>query len=112
MNAIEKSLFAAGYVRSVNNTLPLPCVTPGESPIWYPNGPGLPCPPQGVEVQACHDRIRLFRRQFFGLPYDRRSFWDTVTVAVVEDAQGLIAWCVEHGRISEGGAPAYSAGGD
>lgn len=112
MNTIERGLAEVGYVRSPNNTLALPCVTPGESPIWYPNGPGIPCPPQGVEVQACHDRIRLFRRKFFGAAYTRRSHWDTVTVAVVEDAPDLIAWCVEHGRVSEGGAPAYSAGED
>jgi len=115
-DVMECEMFAAGYVRSPNNIHALPTVhhderdeLAGVSPEFYPGGPGVPCPANGLSVQVCADRIRVFRTQFFGTPYSRASFVDTVTVAVFASVADFLAWCP---CVSEPGAPAYSNGGD
>ena len=91
MNAMEKELNARGFARSPNNPHGLvSCADCRSSPVWYSvTGRVLPL---DVECQVCSDRIRLFRLQFFGEQYSKRSFWDTVTIAVFADVAEFMAW--------------------
>ncbi len=89
LNELEAAILAAGYVRDPNSALG-----------WYTGGPFVPCFPSNLSVEVHHDRIRVFRKVFFGESYSRRSFWDTVTVAVFDSVESFIAACPER---SQGG---------
>lgn len=84
---LRQEMVAAGYVISPNNIHALPGV------LMYPDGRGRFAVPEGHEVQVLHDRIRVFRTQFFGEHYSRKSYWDTITVAVFESVPDFRAWC-------------------
>lgn len=105
---LECELFEAGWRRSPNNIHSLPSVhwrtddpLRGASPVWYPGASGMPHTPDWTEVQVCSDRIRVFRTEFFGESYLRRSFVDTVTVAVFADVPDFLAYCGNSGRVAE-----------
>lgn len=89
LNELEAAILAAHYTRDPNSRLG-----------WYANGPGVPCFPSNLEVEVHHDRIRVFRKVLFGEAYTRRTFWDTVTVAVFVTVEEFIAACPTK---SEGG---------
>lgn len=76
--------------------------------IMCPTGPGLPWVPPMHEVQVTTDRIRIFTLQFFGEPYTKASWWDTITVAVFGTVDDFLIWCTREGRLSEPGLPAFS----
>lgn len=97
---LHRELFAAGYVQSPNNIYHL------AGSIWYAGAGGIPQPAKMQEVQVDIDRIRVFSTKFFGEPYTRTSFWDTVTVAVFADVPSFLAWCEENGELSLPGLPA------
>jgi hypothetical protein len=107
---LERDMAAIGYVRSPNNIYALPSVhwrdddpLKGLSPEWYAGQGGLPSVKSGQVVQVCHDRIRIFVPKWFGAVNSKRSYWDTVTVAVFDNAPDFIAWCNECGQLSEPG---------
>lgn len=118
LHEIEAKMFALGWVRSPNNCLSLPSIHWQEndpdrdaSPVWYPGCGGIPCPIKG-EVQVKLDRIRVFETKLFGEPYTRCTHHDHVTLAVFDSVESFVEHCKTAGRLSEPGAPAYSAGGD
>src|SRR5262245_20278353 len=86
LNQFESKLFAAGWVKSPNNIYGL------QGSTWYRSGPGVKILPYPQEPQVLHDRIRVFTTKFFGTHYTRRSFTDTVTVAVFDDVEAFLAW--------------------
>lgn len=107
-DTLECELFAAGWRRSPNNIHSLPSVhwhtddpLKGASPIWYPGWSGMANVPEGTEAQVCSDRIRIFSSQFFGEPHSKRSFNDTITLAVFDNTRDFLAYCAESGCVSE-----------
>ncbi len=115
-DTLECELFAAGWRRSPNNINALASIhwmsddpLRGESPIWYPGHDGQADTPEGTETQVCSDRIRVFRYQHFGEHYSKRSFGDTVTVAVFDNTRDFLAYCAESGRVARS-LPAYAWG--
>ena len=106
MTAFKQELLAAGWVKSPNNIHSLPEIEKGGgSPVWYPGIVCMPCPNPGEDVQVCDDRLRVFKLEFFGVSYSKRSFLDTVTVAVFVTVAELLAYCKSTGhRVIVGGA--------
>ena len=97
---LESQIHAAGYVRCAN--------VDGR---WYTGASGIPSVPDYAHnVMVTDDRIRVYVERFFGEPYTRRSWRDTVTVAVFETVPAFLDWCREHGRPSEPGQSAFSQG--
>ena len=76
--------------------------------IMHPTAPGQPWVPPRHEVQVLDDRIRVFTTQFFGIPYTRASYLDTVTVQVFATIADFLNWCRTCGTPSEPGQPAFS----
>lgn len=105
-NELVTSMVKAGYVVSPNNIHGLPGC------LMYAGGPGIWTVNDDLEIQVKHDRIRVFRTQFFGERYSPRSFHDTVTVAVFLAVEELLEWCAQNGKISEPGIAAYPGNWD
>lgn len=94
---MRSELIKVGFCVSPNNIHALPgCLV-------YASGPGVWTVPNFQEIQVLEDRIRVFRPSFFGDQYSKRSYWDTVTVAVFDNVPDFMAWCQEHGKVSEPG---------
>ena len=86
LNAIEQAFNDAGWYR-------------GSEPLeWYAGSAGMMNPKMGIKVQVHSDRIRLYKSQFFGEQYSKRSFWDTVTVAVFDNFQAFSDYCQTEGE--------------
>jgi hypothetical protein len=91
LNRLERELFAAHWVKSPNNIHSLP------GSLWYASGPNIKAMPTDLEALVQRDRIRIFRMKFFGEPYTRRSFWDTITVEVFDNVTDFLAWVEKNG---------------
>ena len=96
LNALERDLCEAGYVRNPNNIYGL------SGSMWYPGSGGIPCPPQGQQVQVT-TIIRVFEPVLVGEPYKRGSYYDCRTVATYPDVTSFLDDCCQHGRLSEEG---------
>lgn len=95
-----------GYVVSPNNIFGLPGV------LMYANGQGLWTVPDFMEIQVLNDRIRVFKTQRFGECYTRKTYLDTITVAVFDRVEDFFSWCETHGKRSEPALPAFAQGMD
>lgn len=103
---LAEQMRECGYCVSPNNIHGL------QGKLYYAAGPGLAEPVSGQEIQVTEDRIRVFKAVFFGEQYSRRSFWDTVTVAIFLTAEELVAWCKKNGTVSQPGLPGFITGFD
>lgn len=100
MNALESGMVAVGFQRT------------GGEKEWCPCGPGIMEPGPGLFTDVLCDRIRVYRKQFFGESYTVRSWWDTPTVAVFASVAEFLEWCQVNGRPSLPGLPPYAQGMD
>ena len=92
LNELETELLAAGWVKSPNN------IYEAYGSIWYVAGPNVKCPPYPQQTLVQSDRIRVFTTKLFGEPYTRRSFIDTITVAVFDNTKDFLTWVDEVGE--------------
>lgn len=99
---IRDQLVGVGYVCSPNNIYGLP------GSIWYAGGPGIPEPTYPHEVGVTGGSIRIFKPHLTENSCTGRARWETQTVASFDNVADFLAWCAEHGQISEPGLPAFS----
>jgi hypothetical protein len=98
----RNELVKAGYCKSPN----LPAFGQlGHN--WYASGPGVIEPPTGVDMYV-GDKFRFYRVAVVGTV----DIWPLkIEAQLIAECNGLseaVAWMTTHGKISEGGAPAYA----
>ena len=97
---MKNELVKAGYCASPN------CPFWGElGHNWYPSGPGIARPPQGMDLYLDGETIRIYDVIVIN-PYPANFF--AKVVAEFSSVADAINWMSENGTISEPGSPAYS----
>jgi hypothetical protein len=102
--SIVKQLFDKGWVVSPNNIHSLP------GKLMYAGSGNIKGNKFGHETQVEEDRIRVFEIKYFGESHSKKSYIDTVTVAVFDSVDSFLAWIDKNGIFRQGQA-AWSQGG-
>ncbi len=95
MKTMFEKMRKAGYVEDPNQIYP-------DANVWYAGSSGMLDVPTNYRIDVRHDRIRVFEIRFFGEAYTRRSYIDTVTIAVFDSVSAFLKWLQDNGIRSGG----------
>jgi len=101
----NEMMFAAGYCKSPNNIWGLP----GNE--WYAMSSGVPTVSHSEEIRLIDGKIEIWTTKYYNRPDGSGfNFHISGIVEHIEDLQALKNYCLNNGRISEPGLPAFMWG--